>query len=328
MAKVLVTGGTGFIGANLVAALVQRGDSVRILRRKTSKLTAIQGLECEQFIGEILDPETVSKAIDGCDTVFHLAALVAYWRAKTDEVYRVNTEGTRVVMDTCLRKQVQQVVYTSSVSAIGIPKPGTLANEETPFDPVSSQITYADSKRLAETHVRCAVEKGLNAVIVNPAQVVGPGDHGMYMGNVVQSSKRGTVLAVPSGGICMVDVQAVVEGLLAAAEKGRSGERYILGGENLSYMEIGKVLATLVGKRPPRYELPTWFLKPAAGAVDTYNRVTRRPATICGEHVRLGAEFLYYDSSKAIAELDYSIRPFSEALKKAYEWYIAKGYIQ
>ncbi len=327
MAKVLVTGGTGFIGANLVATLLQRGDNVRILRRKTSNLAAIQGLDCEQVIGEILDPEAVSKAIDGCDTVFHLAALVAYWRAKTDEVYRVNTEGTRVVMDACLRKKVPQVVYTSSVSAIGIPEPGSWANEETPFDPRSSEIAYADSKRLAEIHVRQAVEKGLNAVIVNPAQVVGPGDHGMYMGNVVQSSKRGTVLAVPSGGICMVDVQAVVQGLLAAADKGRCGGRYILGGENLSYMEIGKILATLVGKTPPRYILPTWLLNPAAVAVDTYNRVTGRAATVCGEHVRLGAEFLYYDSSKAVAELDYSILPFSEALKNAYEWYIAKGYI-
>ncbi len=327
MAKVLVTGGTGFIGASLVAALLQRGDIVRILRRKTSNLTAIEGLDCEQFIGDVLDPEAVSNAIDGCDKVFHLAALVAYWRAQADEVYRVNTEGTRTVMEACLRKQVPRVVYTSSVSAIGMPEAGSWANEESLFDSRSSEIAYADSKRLAEIHVRQAVERGLNAVIVNPAQVVGPGDHEMYMGNVVQSCKRGRVLAVPSGGICMVDVQAVVQGLLAAGEKGRCGERYILGGENLSYMEIGKILATLVGKAPPRYILPRWLIRPAAVAVDTYNSVAGHPATVCGEHVRLGAEFLYYDSSKAVAELDYSILPFSEALKKAYEWYIAKGYI-
>ena len=156
---------------------------------------------------------------------------------------------------------------------------------------------------------------------------MGPGDHGMYMGNIFKSSKRGTFIAVPIGGLCVVDVQAVVSGILAAADKGRRGERYILGGENLSYMEIAGTLANIVGKKPPRYIVPNWVLKPTATIVDVFNHVTRIPATICGEHVRLGAKFLYYDSSKAQTEFNYPILPFSIAAQKAYDWYRANGYI-
>ncbi len=327
MARVLVTGGSGFVGANLVAALLKRGDTVRILRRKSSVSKSIEAFDCEKIVGDILDPLTVSKAVQGCDTVFHLASVVAYWRAKKDVVYRINVEGTRTVMAACLQHRVNRVVHTSTIAAIGIPKSGELATEQTPFDPRSSQMAYADSKRLGEIEVRQAIARGLNAVIVNPAQVMGPGDHGMYMGNIFKSSLRGTFMAVPIGGLCVVDAHAVVLGLMSAADKGRCGERYILGGENLSYMEIAQTLANIVGKKPPRYIVPNWVLKPTAMVVDAFNHVTKIPATICGEHVRLGAEFLYYDSSKAQAELDFPILPFSDAAQRAYDWYRANGYI-
>ncbi|MGH8475361.1 MAG: SDR family oxidoreductase [Methylococcales bacterium] len=200
--------------------------------------------------------------------------------------------------------------------------------ERTEFDARSQSLTYSDSKRIAEIIVQSAVNRGLNAVIVNPAQIIGPGDYGMYMDSVVLAFKRGRVRAVPSGGICMVDVDAVVQGQLGAAEKGRIGERYILGGENLGYFEIAGILAEITGRRAPCATLPDWLLEPCAWLVDASNHFRREIPTICGEHVRLGALRLYYDSQKAVAELDYPLLGFRSAMMKAYEWYLERGYIQ
>lgn len=327
MPKILVTGGTGFTGVNLVSALLQRGDSVRILMRGTSNSEALAGLDCDKFIGDIRDPKAVSAALQGCDRVFHLAALVGYWRATRKEVYSVNAEGTRVVMQACLEAGIEKVVHTSSVSAIGMPGSGEIATEETPFDERSRKIGYSDSKRMAEEHVQKAVKQGLHAVIVNPAQIVGPGDHAMYIGHVLRDLKRGYIPAVPSGGMCMVDVNAVVAGLLAAADHGRVGQRYILGGENLSHLKICETAAEVVGRPAPNRVIPTWILPPAAHVVDAINAVTRRSTTICGDHVRLGSDFLFYDSGKAISELNYPMLPFRSALLRAYEWFLENHYL-
>jgi dihydroflavonol-4-reductase len=148
------------------------------------------------------------------------------------------------------------------------------------------------------------------------------------MGSLVQAVQQGHVRAGPSGGICMVDVDAVVQGQLSAAEKGRTGERYILGGENLSYLEIGGILAEITGCTAPRRVLPSCLLKPSALLVDIYNHFSRKISTICGEHVRLGSERLYYDSAKAVSELGYPLLSFRGAMIKAYEWYLEKGYIR
>ncbi|MGR9107133.1 MAG: SDR family oxidoreductase [Gammaproteobacteria bacterium] len=328
MAKVLVTGGTGFNGVNLVRALLERGDSVRVLARDRSNRSALKTLDCEVLKGDILDSSAATRAVQNCELVFHLAALVAYWKAHRSEVYKINVEGTRNVMEACLREGVARVVHTSSVSAIGIAKGDSIATEATEFDARSRKVAYSDSKRVAEIVVQNAVKRGLNAVIVNPAQIIGPGDHGMYMGSVVQFFQQGHVHAVPIGGMCLVDVAAVVQGQLAAAEKGRVGERYILGGENLSYLEIAHILAQITGRKAPRMILPTWVLEPSAWLVDLYNHLSKKVWTICGEHVRLGAERLYYDSAKAVSELGFPILGFRDAMSKAYEWYLETGYLR
>ncbi|HEY3228882.1 MAG TPA: NAD-dependent epimerase/dehydratase family protein, partial [Roseiflexaceae bacterium] len=227
--KVLVTGGTGFLGANLVAALLERGDAVRVLRRANSSLIALDGLPVEHVIGDILEPDAVARAVAGCDLVFHVAALASYWRARRDQVYRVNVEGTRIVMDACSRAGVPRVVHTSSVAAVGIPPPGTVGDETTPFDALSATFAYADSKHRAEAEVQNAVARGLDVVIVNPASVFGAGDHYLNTGRIVIEYGRGRIPVVPPGGMCVVDVDAVVRGHLLAAERGRAGERYILG---------------------------------------------------------------------------------------------------
>jgi dihydroflavonol-4-reductase len=325
--RVLVTGGTGFVGSQLVAALVRRGDIVRVLRRASSSLVALAGLPVEHCLGDILEPAAVADAVAGSDMVFHVAALSSYWRARRADVYRVNVEGTRIVMQACLAARVRRVVHTSSVAAIGIQPHSRPADEATPFDARSATFAYADSKHRAEEEVRRAVAQGLDAVIVNPAVVFGAGDHYMISGSALVEFCRGHVPANPPGGTCVVDVDAVVQGHLAAAERGRSGERYILGGENLSHLRLTQIMGEVIGRRAPALVLPRWALAPAAIAVDAYNRISPQPPKVSGEQLRLMALDLFFDSSKAVRELAYPLMPFRGAVEKAYRWYTEHGYL-
>jgi dihydroflavonol-4-reductase len=325
--NILVTGATGFVGANLAAALVARGDVVRVLRRARSSLVALEGLAVEHVVGDVTDSEAVARAVAGCDVVFHIAAVSAYWRSRREQIYRVNVEGTRVVMAACLRASVPRVVHTSSAAAVGIAPRDTLADEYTPFDTLSATFPYAHSKRLAEDAVREFVAQGLNAVIVNPATVFGAGDHYLNSGRIVIEYGRGRIPFVPPGGMCVVDVDAVVQGHLLAAERGCAGERYILGGENLSHRQVAAVVAEVAGVRAPRLVLPAWLLAPAAVAVDAFNWISPWPPSLSGEQVRLSSVHFFFDSSKAVRELGYPLMPFRGAVEKTYRWYRERGYL-
>jgi dihydroflavonol-4-reductase len=324
--KVLITGGTGFIGANLCAACVARGDRVRVLRRAGSSLVALAGLPVEFAIGDVLDREAVARAVEGCDLVFHVAAISSYWRARREQIYEVNVEGARVVMAACLRAGVLRVVHTSSAAAVGIACHG-VADETTPFDRLSATFAYADSKRRAEEVVREAVARGLSAVIVNPAVVVGAADHYLNASSMVLAYGSWRVPLVPPGGICVADVDAVAQGHLLAAARGRDGERYILGGENLSYKQVTATIAAVAGVRPPRRVVPAPLLGLIAPIVDTINRVDPRPPKLSGEQVRLSRINFYFDSSKAVRELGYPLLPFRGAVEKALAWYRAHQYM-
>lgn len=324
--KVLVTGASGFIGSQLTRLLVRQGHDVRVLRRATAKTLMLDDLSVEHVLGDILETETVDRAVAGCELVFHAAGLSSYWRAQRDQIYRVNVEGTRVVMDACLRTGVPRVVHTSSVAAIGVRRDAP-ADENTPFDAFSAAWAYGDSKHRAELEVRRAVERGLNAVIVNPAAVIGPGDHYLISSSMIVEFARRPIPAVPRGGVCLADVDAVVQGHLSAAERGRTGERYILGGQNLTNLEVATTICEIAGRRPPRFTIPGWMLGPAALAVDAYNRISSRPPIVTGEQLRLDACNVFYDSSKAVSELDYPLLPFRGAAEKAYRWYREHGYL-
>lgn len=333
--KVLVTGGTGFLGSQLTRALVAQGQQVRVLRRASSKTLALDGLPSdgagpgiEHVFGDILDPAAVSAAVAGCDTVYHVAALSSYWRAQRSLVYRVNVEGTRTVMDACLRAGVRRVVHTSSVAAIGIQRDGLPADETTPFDRLSATFAYADSKHRAEEEVFKAVDRGLPAVIVNPAAVYGAGDHNLISSSMVVEFARRTLPAVPPGGLCVADIAAVVQGHLAAAARGRVGERYILGGENLTFLQVADMICSVVGRRAPRRAVPGWVLPPIALAVDAVNRLNLRPPVVSGEQVRLAALNFFFNTRKAVRELNYPVLPFRSAAEKAYHWYVEHGYIK
>jgi dihydroflavonol-4-reductase len=325
--RVLVTGGTGFLGSQLAAALVGRGDSVRVLRRANSRLVTLECLPVEHVIGDILDADAVARAVEGCEWVFHVAGLSSYWRAQREAIYRVNVEGTRIVMEACLRAGVHRVVHTSSVGAVGIPPEGTVGDENTVFDRLSAAFAYADSKHRAEAEVRRVVEQGLQAVIVNPGVVIGAGDHYLISGSIVVEVSRRRLPAVPPGGICTADVDAVIQGHIAAARCGRVGERYILGGENLTYLQIAATVAAIAGKPAPHRTLPRQALPLLGAVVDTVNRVSPRPPAVSGEQIRLSARNIFFDSGKAVRELGYPALPFRGAAEKAHRWYAEHGYL-
>ncbi|MGC8878093.1 MAG: SDR family oxidoreductase [Anaerolineae bacterium] len=323
--RVLITGATGFIGANLARTLVERGEHVRILCRSTSRLDALEGLPVQRVVGDILDPDSLCAAMQGCALVFHVAAVAQYWRNHADWVYRVNVEGTRNVVRAALRCGAERLVYTSSSAAIGpAPHPNAPVDETQRFPEALHWFVYGHSKHLAEQEVQRGVEQGLSAVIVNPTIVLGPGDLNFVSGSTIRAAVRGQLRILPPGGSNLVHVQDVVAGHVAAAERGRTGERYILGGENLTHRRAAQIIAEVTGAPPPLLTLPAWCLPVVARLIDAFNTLTRtRDPLVTGDQVRLGDKYFYYNCAKAIRELGVPQTPFRQAVADAWHWYRA-----
>jgi dihydroflavonol-4-reductase len=323
----LVTGATGFVGANLAQALAARGDDVRVLRRSTSRLDALTDVPVTYVTGDLLDAGALEEAMSGCDVVFHVAALSQYWRTSKETIYRVNVDGTRNVMAAALVAGVGRVVHTSSIAALGIPVHDQVLDETAVFPDSQAWFTYGHSKYLAEVEVRRAVDQGLPAVIVNPGIVIGPRDINFVSGSIIRASVKGQLRIVPPGGSNIVHVADVVAGQLAAAERGRVGERYILGGENLSHWDAAVTAAAVTGGLGPLTTLPSWSLNPLAMLVDAFNGLSPQPPLLIGQQLRLGGLNIYVDSSKAIRELGLPQTPFREAAQDAFDWYRDNGLI-
>src|SRR5512136_1913973 len=215
--KALVTGSTGFVGANLCAALAAHGWSVRALHRASSPLTALEGTPVEHATGDVTQPETLVEAMRGCDVVFHVAAVADYWRQSAEKLYRVNVEGTRAVCQAALDAKVSRLVFTSSVASLGIPKPGQPADESHEFNLPPERFRYGHSKLLAEGVVRDFIARGLDAVIVNPSVILGPGDLNLISGSIVtEVASRHVPSVYPPGGTNYIAVQDVCAGHMAA----------------------------------------------------------------------------------------------------------------
>ena len=326
--RALVTGGTGFVGANLVAALKARGITVRVLRRESASQAALTGLEYETAIGDVLaDPEALVQAMADCDWVFHVAAVTDYWRKKPDWIYRVNVEGTKNVLAAAQSAGVRRFVFTSSVAALGVPAPGKLLDESSRFNLTARQFPYGHSKHLAETEVRRAVEAGLAAVIVNPTGIIGPRDVNQISGSIILEAAKGHVWLTLPGGVNMVAVEDVVAGHIAAAERGRVGERYVLAGENLSYQTIAATVCQVVGRPPPAIVLPRWALPAAALAITAARFILGNRVPLDATQVRLSGASVYADGHKAIRELGVPQTPVKSAVQRAYAWYQENGYL-
>jgi dihydroflavonol-4-reductase len=325
--RALVTGATGFVGANLVAALTAQGHTVRILRRSTSRLDALAGLKYEEVLGDILDADALRRAMAGCDWVFHAAGAADYWRSSLERLYRVNVDGTRQVMAAALEVGVARVVHTSSVAALGAPPDGRLGDESMNFNLRPEEFRYGHSKYLAEREVMAAVEGGLPAVIVNPCVILGPRDVNLISGSLIREVHRRWVPVALPGGMNVVDVEAVVAGHIAAAERGRVGERYILGGVNLAHLETLRLVAQVVGQRPPLGVVPRAFVSPLAALLALVQMVWPRPLPMSAEQLRLSTRYFFFDSGKAERELGLPPTSPAETIRKTFRWYNEHGYL-
>lgn len=325
MKNILVTGGTGFIGSNLAAALSQRGFAVRILRRRTSILTNVEHLSVEHRIGDVRDVDSLRAAMRGCDTVFHTAAMVTFWKPLRQLQSEVNVGGTRNVVEACLSENVERLVHTSSIAAIGHPTNGSLADETTPFNWQNVDSGYKNSKHLAEREIAGAVARGLNAVMVNPGVVIGPGDIHFNGGKIIRSVKKHQALFYIKGGMNIVFIEDVVRGHISAAANGKTGERYILGGENLTHKQAFQITAEVIGGVVPRIQMPLPLLKLGAKFFDMVGMLTKRQPMVTSELFSGAGFFNWYSSEKARRELGYTITPFREAVARTYKWYREKG---
>ena len=324
--KALVTGGTGFLGANLAKGLLEQGWSVRILRRSTSPLDAVKDLPVEHAIGDVTHLDSLLAAMQCVEVVFNVAAVSQYWRSTPTLIYRINVGGAQNVFDAAEQSGVKRVIHTSSAAAVGIIR-GRSANETDPFNQPPDRFPYGHSKWLAEEIVRERVKAGQDIVIVNPAAIVGARDINWISGSILREAKRGHIPVIPQGGVNFVAVQDVVAGHIAAVDKGRAGERYILGGENLTNRQTTAMACSIVGVRPPRFKQPRWTIPLAGRALDVIEKIAGPKLPLSGQQMRLTAEYLYFDSSKARRELGLPHTPVQQALQECYDWYVEHGYL-
>jgi dihydroflavonol-4-reductase len=321
----LVTGATGFLGSHVCRALAARGGRVRALRRSTSRLTALEGLRLELVTGDLLEPDSLAHAMRGVDVVFHVAAESAYWR-NPGEVLRAAVVGTHNVIEAALRAGVRKVVLTSSVAALGVPARGELLTESHTFNLPQSEFPYGYAKRQSELTALRLAEGQLHLVIVNPSIVLGPGDVNRISGSILIETARGLSFAYNGGGVNVVHIDDVAEGHLAAAERGRAGERYILGGENVTHRQMLTEAARIAGRRPPWLRIPNAAVPPLAALVDFAGRFMTTPLN--GAQLRMSRHRLWVDTSRARHELALpEPKPFSLATQDAYDWYRAEGVI-
>jgi len=326
---VLVTGGTGFVGANVVRELVALGAAVRVLARRGSDRRALDGLAVEVVEGDLLDRASLARAVRGIETVYHVAADYRLWARNPMELHRVNVDGTRAMLDVAGEAGVKRIIYTSTVGALGIPGDGTPGTEDTPVSLADMVGPYKASKFLGE---RVAVElagRGLPIVIVNPSAPIGPWDvKPTPTGQMIVDFMRGRMFATLDTGLNIVHVRDVARGHLLAAERGRIGERYILGHAhgNLSLADIGRLLSDITGRPAPRLRVPYAVAWCGAACTEVVARLTGRPPAVPLTAVRMARKRMYFSPAKAVRELGLPQTDPREALRDAVHWFAAHGY--
>ncbi len=326
----LVTGATGFVGAAVARRLLAAGHDVRVLVRPGADRRNLEGLRVASADGDLTDPSSLSRAMAGCEALFHVAADYRLWVPRPEAMYRANVTGTRDLMAAALAAGVARIVYTSSVAVLGHNADGSPADEETPSTVDDMIGHYKRSKFLAEAEVRRLVrDGGLPAVIVNPSTPVGPGDvKPTPTGRVIVDAASGRMPAYVDTGLNVVHVDDVADGHLRAFERGRTGERYVLGGENMTLKAILDAACASAGRRPPRVRLPHAAVLPVALLSEGWARIfggAEPRATLDG--VRMARTPMYFSSAKARRELGYDPRPAAEALRDAVAWFRANGYL-
>jgi dihydroflavonol-4-reductase len=324
----LVTGASGFVGSAVARRLIEAGYAVRVLLRPTSDTRNVSGLPVDIRHGALEDKASLSSARKGATHLFHVAADYRLWVRDPETMFRANVDGTRALMEEALAAGLERIVYTSSVATIGLHADGTPADETTPSRYEDMVGPYKQSKFRAEEVVhRLVAERGLPAVIVSPSTPIGPRDiKPTPTGRMIVEAASGRMPAFVDTGLNLVHVDDVAEGHLAAADKGCIGERYILGGENMSLAAILTEVAALSGKRPPLMRLPIAAVVPIAIVAESVARFTGKEPFVTLDGLRMARKKMYFASAKAVVELGYRTRPVREALAEAIDWFRAAGY--
>ncbi len=326
--KALVTGGTGFIGSSIVRALLAARYKVRCLVRTGANTANLSGLPIEIAVGDVTEIDSVRTAMHGCTHVFHAAALYSFWVPCRGLVERVNVDGTRNVLQAALDGGVECVVHTSSVAALAVPSGEEPVNEQTPVDPRRIIGTYKKSKYAAEQVALEFAHCGLHVVIVNPSFPVGPRDiKPTPTGQMIVDFLNHRLPAYVDTGMNVVDVSVVAQGHVLAAARGRAGERYILGGKDMTMGEILKDLSLITGIPAPRVRLPYHPLLMISYLNAAWCRITKGTPRMTPDTIRMSAHKMYYDSSKAVRELGLPQTEPREALRKAVDWFTNNNYV-
>ncbi len=325
----LVTGANGFLGSAIVRALLGRGDDVAALVRPTSDLTNLGQLPVDVRIGDITDSESLSDAMAGCKQVFHAAADYRLWTKDWKAMYAANVDGSVNVINAAAHAGVDRVVYTSSVAVLGTHADRSSANEESAVSITDMVGHYKRSKFLAEQAVRQrALELGVCTIIVNPSTPIGPGDiKPTPTGRIIVDAANGKIPAFVDTGLNVVHVDDVAHGHILALERGRAGERYILGGTDLSLQQILRIVALRLGKRPPSIRLPRAVVYPIAYCSEIIAHFTGIEPRATLDGLRMAAKHMYFSSAKAESELGYRARPAEEAIHDALSWFSEHSYI-
>jgi len=327
--KSLVTGAAGFMGSSVVRELLGDGIETKVLVRENSDTRNIDGLDVEKMIGDIRDSESMKASLKGCDTLYQIAALYANWVPNNKAFYDINVEGTKTSLNAALEQGIEKVVYTSSIAAVGSSGIDKQANEETEYNLWGTGSHYCRSKYLGELEAKKFYEKGLPVVIVNPAGVIGvrdikPTPSGQMILNIIHGEYPGYI----NIGMNFIDVEDVARGHILAAQKGRIGERYILGNENMSVKDFFTLVGDIAGVEPPKRAVPYLLALTMAYGYQLLSAITRKPPILTPSYIRTTGLNWCYDCSKAVNELGLPQTPVREAIEKAVNWFRENGYLK
>ena len=325
--RAFVTGGTGFIGSHVVRSLLQSKYQVTALVRPHSHLDNLQGLAVDIVKGDV-NNANIWEQMQGCNYLFHVAAHYSLWQKDRDLLYLNNVEGTRNILAAAQKAGIERTVYTSSVAAIGVGKPGEIVNE-THQSPVEKLVgDYKKSKFLAEQVAISAANQGQDIVIVNPSSPIGPLDiKPTPTGDIILRFLRRQMPAYVDTGLNFIDVRDVAKGHLLALEKGKKGDRYILGNQNLSFKQLLEQLAQITDLPAPQTSIPAWIPLTVGWVEEKILAPLGKTPTVPIDGVRMAQQPMYYDTSKAIRELGLPQSPLSVALKDAVDWFVSSGYV-